>query len=239
MCPAFASGLAIRRCARGRSSSSWSWSRGRRRSRAHRPTSFTSARSRCTSMACCTASRSWWRSRSYAAAGWREAAHPRWSTTSRCGVSRPASSAGACTTSRPRRATRSSTGGGRWPSGRVGWGSGAGSRSARSSASGASGERSRRRRLPGRGGAGATGRAGDRAHRQLLQPGAVRAPDGRAVGAGDRPGAPAGALPRRADISPDVPVDPWRGSGGRGGASRCAGAGRGRRRSRRRVQGLP
>jgi hypothetical protein len=38
---------------------------------------------------------------------------------------------------------------------------------------------------------------------------------------------------------PDVPVDPWRGSGGRGGASRCAGAGRGRRRSRRRVQGLP
>ena len=69
------------------------------------------------------------------------------------------------------------TGGGRSPSGRAGSASGAGSRSARSSASGGAAGRRRRRRVPGRRRPGAARRPGDRARRQLLQPGAVRRPD--------------------------------------------------------------
>ena len=49
-------------------------------------------------------------------------------------------------------------------------------------------------------------RAGARPLRQLLQPGALRRPDGPAVGARDRPRAPAGAVPRRPDVPPDVPL---------------------------------
>ena len=78
--------------------------------------------------------------RSHGGVGARRAARPTSSTTSRCGAFRPASSADACTTSRPPLAAPSTTGGDRWPSGTVDSGSGAGSRSARSSASGVSGE---------------------------------------------------------------------------------------------------
>ena len=62
------------------------------------------------------------------------------------------------------------------------------------------------RALHGRGRAGAPGGAGDRAARQLLQPGAVRPPDHPAVGDRDRPGAPARPVRRVRDVSPDVPL---------------------------------
>src|SRR3954447_9406202 len=88
-------------------------------------------------MACATPSRSLWRWRSRAAAGRRGAARASWSTTSRCGGSRPGSSAGASRTCSPPPATPSSNGGFRSPFGTAGWASGAESRSARSWASGA------------------------------------------------------------------------------------------------------
>ena len=68
--------------------------------------------------------------------------------------------------------------------------------------------RARRRRaaLPRRRRAGAARRAGDRPRRQLLQPGALRAPDVAAVGPRDRPRAPARALPRQRHLPPHVPL---------------------------------
>ena len=53
---------------------------------------------------------------------------------------------------------------------------------------------------------GAAGGAGDRAHRELLQPGALRRPHLAALGAGRRPRPPAGRLYAVRNLSPDVPV---------------------------------
>ncbi len=58
-----------------------------------------------------------------------------------------------------------------------------------------------RRRRPG-----PACRPGDRATRQLVQPGAVRSAHRSAMGTGDRPGAPARGLPRRGHIPSHVPV---------------------------------
>ena len=66
--------------------------------------------------------------------------------------------------------------------------------------------RRRRAALPGRRGAGAARGAGDRARRQLLQPGALRAPDLAAVGPRDRPRAPARALRRQRHLPPHLPL---------------------------------
>jgi hypothetical protein len=60
--------------------------------------------------------------------------------------------------------------------------------------------------LPGRGGARPARRAGDRPHRQLLQPGAVRRPDPPAVGAAHRSGTSACRICGLLDLPPDVPL---------------------------------
>src|SRR5690606_39997522 len=55
----------------------------------------------------------------------------------------------------------------------------------------------------------AAGRAGDRAARQLLQPGALRLPDDPPVEPADRPGPPTQPktrLPRRHAVPPDLPL---------------------------------
>ncbi len=64
--------------------------------------------------------------------------------------------------------------------------------------------RGRRRALPRRGGTGAAGRPGDRAGRQLLQPGALRRSHRPPVGGADRPGPPPGRTisPIRRSIRP-------------------------------------
>src|SRR5439155_15680092 len=49
-------------------------------------------------------------------------------------------------------------------------------------------------------------RPGDRAHRQLVEPGALRQAHGPPVGPHDRPRASAGAVSRPADLPPDLPV---------------------------------
>src|SRR4029079_13341711 len=64
----------------------------------------------------------------------------------------------------------------------------------------------RRRGVPRRGGARAACGAGDRAGRQLLQSGTVRASIRFALGGRDRRRAPAAAVPHRADVPPDVPL---------------------------------
>src|SRR6266542_2601601 len=66
----------------------------------------------------------------------------------------------------------------------------------------------RQQRLPlhGRRRARPAARAGDRTHRQLVEPGALRQADRPALGTGDRSRAPAGRPPRRLHLPPDVPL---------------------------------
>ncbi len=84
-----------------------------------------------------------------------------------------------------------------------------------------------RRPVHERGRARPAGRAGDRAHRQLLQPGAVRQAEHAAVGAGDQPGRPAGRghTARRPEVRHLPAVVPLR-AGLRPGVGRAAGLAR-------------
>ena len=66
--------------------------------------------------------------------------------------------------------------------------------------------RAQRPPLHGRGRAGAAARAGDRALGQLVEPGALRQADRPAVGPRDRRRQPAGAVPLRTDLPPDLPL---------------------------------
>jgi hypothetical protein len=87
------------------------------------------------------------------------------------------------------------------------------------------------RRLPRRSGARAAGRAGHRPYRQLLQPGAVRRSHEPALGARDRPCAPARRLRAVRDLPSHVPVRAAVEPRARGGA-RLAGSQRARSRTR-------
>jgi hypothetical protein len=86
-------------------------------------------------------------------------------------------------------------------------------------------------RLPRRSSARAAGRAGHRPHRQLLQPGAVRRSHEPALGARDRPCAPARRLRAVRDLPSHVPLRAAVEPRARGGA-RLAGSQRARSRTR-------
>ena len=60
--------------------------------------------------------------------------------------------------------------------------------------------------LARRRGAGPARRAGDRPHRQLVEPGALRQADRRLLGARDRLRAPAGRVHLQRDLPPDIPL---------------------------------